>query len=51
MERIHYFDEEINQDPAESDLDKQIDQAEETVRDRLPLLGDRHAVCGASARR
>ncbi len=31
MERIHYFDEEIKKDPAGSDLDKQIDQAEEAV--------------------
>ena len=31
MERIHYFDEEIKRDPDGSDLDKQIDQAEEAI--------------------
>ena len=31
MERIHYFDERITQDPDQYDLDKQIDQVEENI--------------------
>ncbi len=31
MERVHYYDDEISRNPQEFDLDKQIDQAEETI--------------------